>query len=184
VTHRHTNFIGDKINLGRSLTDQYDACQILTEIWREATFFCWHNSFDGRRVCNRTVWWWGYLSLTNWVGYDKLRFHERCMLLLAVYYWVCSSAAYTIGIIIINNIIISDKWVWIKQHNEDLKELRIPNSNRFIQPGRKKWTGNAAQKGETGNTYRSSGGRKPEGKTARRWSVAEVSIILKCILCT
>ena len=90
----------------------------------------------------------------NWVGYGKLRFHERCVLLLAVYCWVCSccvaacgillgvffllsSANCIIGLIIIIVIIIADKLGWIKQHNDDLKELHIPSSIQFIKQGRK-----------------------------------------------
>jgi len=88
--------------------DQYDACQVLTEIWRAATFFR-HNSFDRRRVCSPAVWWSGNLSLTNWVGCGKLRVHERCAaargLLLGVLF-LLSSAACIIGLIIIIILII------------------------------------------------------------------------------
>jgi len=38
----------------------------------------WTQQFDKRCVRNSTIYLRGNLSLTNYVGYDKLPFHERC----------------------------------------------------------------------------------------------------------
>jgi hypothetical protein len=59
---------------------------------------------------------------------------------------------------------------WRTLHNVELRDLySSPSTIRMIKSGRMRWAGHVARMGEKRNAYRLLVGRRPLGRSRRRW---------------